>query len=214
MTYTVPNWQDEPSTATPTNAANLNQYTFAVNDLDSRVTLLNTTVASKVASVTNADSTITMGGTATAPTVKVNAIAESQVTNLTTDLAAKAPLASPSFTGTISSAGRFVETPDAITFTASWTPDASTGNYFRMTLTANLTLNAPTNLTDGQLLTFEFIQDGTGSRTCSYNSIYTFSTTGITAGTLTTTASKRDFITFVYNATTAKLYALQFVKGY
>lgn len=32
-------------------------------------------------------------------------IAESQVTNLTTDLAAKAPLASPSFTGTITSAG-------------------------------------------------------------------------------------------------------------
>jgi hypothetical protein len=124
-------------------------------------------------------------------------------------------LASPSFTGTISSAGRFVATPDVITFVSSWTPDASTGNYFRMSLTGNLTLNNPTNLTDGQQLTFEFIQDATGSRTCTYSgSLYTFSSTGVANGTLTTTASKRDFITFVYNATTTKLYALQFVKGY
>lgn len=52
-----------------------------------------------VTSVTAGDSTITIGGTGSAPTVAVNTIAESKVTNLTTDLAAKAPLASPTFTG-------------------------------------------------------------------------------------------------------------------
>lgn len=43
-----------------------------------------------VASVGATDATITISGTATAPTVGVNVIPESKVTNLTTDLAAKA----------------------------------------------------------------------------------------------------------------------------
>jgi hypothetical protein len=44
-----------------------------------------------VTSVTAGDATITIGGTGAAPTVAVNAIPESKVTNLTTDLAAKVP---------------------------------------------------------------------------------------------------------------------------
>jgi hypothetical protein len=54
-----------------------------------------------VTSVTATDATIIVGGTGNAPTIGVNAIAESKVTNLTTDLAAKAPLASPTFTGKV-----------------------------------------------------------------------------------------------------------------
>lgn len=46
----------------------------------------------QVTGVTAADATITVGGTATAPTVAVGSIAESQVTNLTSDLAGKQPL--------------------------------------------------------------------------------------------------------------------------
>lgn len=45
-----------------------------------------------VTGVTAANSTITVAGTSAAPTIAVNAIAESQVTNLVTDLAAKQPL--------------------------------------------------------------------------------------------------------------------------
>lgn len=52
-----------------------------------------------VNSVTAGDGTVTIGGTASDPTVAVNAIAESQVTSLVSDLAAKAPLASPTLTG-------------------------------------------------------------------------------------------------------------------
>ena len=47
------------------------------------------TADAKVASVTAADGTITIAGTTQNPTIKVNAISESQVTNLTTDLAGK-----------------------------------------------------------------------------------------------------------------------------
>ena len=45
-------------------------------------------LANKVSSVAATDATITVGGSATAPTVGVNAIPESKVTGLTTDLAA------------------------------------------------------------------------------------------------------------------------------
>lgn len=45
-----------------------------------------------VTGVTAANSTVTVAGTSAAPTIAVNAIAESQVTNLITDLAAKQPL--------------------------------------------------------------------------------------------------------------------------
>jgi hypothetical protein len=58
----------------------------------SEATLLSNAAA--VASVTAGDSTITIGGTGSAPTVAVNAIAESKVTSLTTDLAAKLAVAS------------------------------------------------------------------------------------------------------------------------
>ena len=43
------------------------------------------------------------------------------------------------------------------------------------------------------------IQDGTGSRTLSFNSNYKF--VGGTAPTLTTTASARDVLVFVSNGT-------------
>lgn len=46
----------------------------------------------KVGSVTAGNSTITVAGSATAPTVAVNSIAESQVTGLVTDLSNKQPL--------------------------------------------------------------------------------------------------------------------------
>ena len=54
-----------------------------------------------IASVTAATAAIVIGGTATDPTVDIGAVPQSAITNLSTDLAAKAPLASPTFTGTV-----------------------------------------------------------------------------------------------------------------
>lgn len=99
MAYTLPDWEDSPSTDTPLNATNLNLYTSAVDDLDSRVGVLEA-VPGGVSSVTAGDGTITVGGTSSDPTVAVNAIAESQVTNLTTDLAAKVPTTRQVIAGT------------------------------------------------------------------------------------------------------------------
>jgi hypothetical protein len=169
-----------------------------------------------VASVTAGDSTITIGGTATNPTVAVTA----------STLAAKAPTASPTFTGTATFAtttttgtatfAKVVETPVNLTFATTTTVDASQGVYYRITLTGNTTMAAPTNATDGQKILFEILQDATGSRTITWTSGaggYAFGT-DVTTPTLTTTANKRDFVGFVYNSTANLWYCLAVARGY
>ena len=103
--------------------------------------------------------------------------------------------------------------PKTLTDAATITVDAGTGNHFRVTLGGNRTLAAPTNPTDGQRIVFEIIQDATGSRTLTWNGSYAFGT-DVPSPTLTTTANKRDFVTFVYNSTAAKWYCVEAVKGY
>ena len=95
------------------------------------------------------------------------AIAESDVANLTTDLAAKAPLASPTFTGTITGA-RSVMTPQAQSVTTTLAIDASTGDSHKITATGNPAMAAPTNGVDGQKLLVEVLASG-GARTVTLN---------------------------------------------
>ena len=67
----------------------------------------------------------------------------------------------------------------------------------KVTLAGNRTLNAPTNGSTGQFASILVIQDGTGSRTLTWNAVYEF--TADTAPTLTTTANYGDLFTFRYN---------------
>lgn len=127
--------------------------------------------------------------------------------------ALKANIASPSFTGLVTIGGALTSPSDALTDGSTINTDASTGNYFRVTLAGNRTLAKPTNLVDGQTLTFEIIQDATGSRTLTLNAAFSFGT-DITSATFSTTATKRDFLTVRYNSTADKLYVLGFLKGY
>lgn len=103
--------------------------------------------------------------------------------------------------------------PVTLTDAATVATDASLGNHFRVTLGGNRTLGNPTNMVDGQRVIWELIQDATGSRTITLGSAFGLGT-DITAVTLTTTASKRDFLGAVYNSTAAKWYVIAFVKGY
>jgi len=81
--------------------------------------------------------------------------------------------------------------------TISW--NMSTQAVAKVTLGGNRTLAAPTNGSTGQFASLLIIQDGTGSRTLTWNAVYEFATD--TAPTLTTTASKADLFTFRYNGT-------------
>ena len=67
----------------------------------------------------------------------------------------------------------------------------------KVTLGGNRTLNAPTNGSTGQFASLLVIQDGTGSRTLTWNAVYEFKNDS--APTLTITGGKGDLFTFRYN---------------
>ena len=79
--------------------------------------------------------------------------------------------------------------------TISW--DASTQDVCKVTLGGNRTMAAPTNNTTGQFISILVIQDGTGSRTLTWNAVFEFASD--TAPTLTTTANLGDVFVFRYN---------------
>lgn len=103
--------------------------------------------------------------------------------------------------------------PVTLTDQATITTDATQSCHFRVTLGGNRTLDNPTGLVDGQRVTWEIVQDGTGSRTLSYGSMFTFGT-DVPSPTLSTTGGKRDFVTAIYNSGTDKLYVVGFARGY
>lgn len=81
--------------------------------------------------------------------------------------------------------------------TVSW--DASANQVTSVTLGGNRTFGAPTNQKDGGVYVLIGIQDGTGSRTITWNAVFKW--VQGTAPTLTTTASARDIFVFVSNGT-------------
>lgn len=91
--------------------------------------------------------------------------------------------------------------------------DASLSTHFRVTLGGNRMLANPTGASDGQRITWEIIQDGTGSRILSYDTKFTFGI-DVTSPVLSTAAGARDFIGAVYNATTDKFYVTGFSRGF
>ena len=79
--------------------------------------------------------------------------------------------------------------------TISW--DVAASPIAKVTIADNRTLAAASNGTTGQFVSLLIIQDGTGSRTITWNAVYEFKDD--TAPTLTTTAAKGDIFTFRYN---------------
>ena len=75
----------------------------------------------------------------------------------------------------------------------------NTSPVAKVTLGGNRTLNAPTGSASGQFISLVVIQDGTGSRTLTWNAVYEFASD--TAPTLTTTANLGDLFVFKYNGT-------------
>jgi hypothetical protein len=187
-----------------------------------------------VASVTAANATITIAGTSSNPTVAVGTIAESQVTSLTADLAAKVASSTATTKGDLLAAtgsasitrlgvgtdGQVLTAASGQTTGLAWaahattrvvaltdgatiTVNADTTDVGKVTLGGNRTIANPTGTpTAGQQLILRLKQDATGTRTITWGSIYRFS--GGAAPTLTSTASKTDYLGFIYNADDTK----------
>lgn len=112
------------------------------------------------------------------------------------------------------SGARFVSgLPVTLTDASTIALDASLGNTYRVTLGGNRTLGTPTNPSDGQTIVLEVKQDGTGSRTLTFGSVYKFGT-DVTSVTLTTTAAATDEIILKYNATATKWRVLAVNHGF
>jgi hypothetical protein len=82
-------------------------------------------------------------------------------------------------------------------------PDLNTSNVFAVTLAGNRTLAAPTNTSTniGASGHIFIIQDSTGDRTLSYNTVYQFPNGG-GVPTLTTAASGVDVLFYAVRTTT------------
>lgn len=88
--------------------------------------------------------------------------------------------------------------------TISWDMSQN-ANMYRVVLGGNRTMAAPTNQTTGQV-TYLFVQqDGTGSRTLTWNSVFKWPATAAggqpTAPTLTTTGNRVDIFQFISDGT-------------
>ena len=97
--------------------------------------------------------------------------------------------------GGISLTGGAAANVNALSDGATITIDMATACHHSVTLGGNRTFAAPSNQAVGQAGSIFITQDGTGSRTASFNSAFKF--VGGTAPTLTTTAAAVDRIDYI-----------------
>lgn len=95
------------------------------------------------------------------------------------------------------------DVPLALTDAANISVSALQHNSFSVTLGGNRTLDAPTSLVDGALLSFALRQDGTGGRTLAFAPIYNFGAAG--APVLSTTPGAVDYAFGYYDEDSTQL---------
>jgi hypothetical protein len=91
--------------------------------------------------------------------------------------------------------------------------DASLGNDYRVTIESSCAMGNPVNAADGQKITLQVTQGGSGSSTIAWGSAYEFAT-GLPQPTLSTAAGQTDLFAFIYNAGMSKWLCAAFVQGF
>lgn len=103
------------------------------------------------------------------------------------------------------------------TVTTAQAPNVAGKNTVTLTLgAASVTINAPTNPTDGQSVVYEIKQDATGNRAVAWSTGtggFQFGT-DVTATTLSTGAGAIDLVGTRYNAASNKWRIVSFLKGF
>jgi hypothetical protein len=175
------------------NAATGNNPTFTASGGDTNIGI--TLTPKGTGEVVIAAGNLNYGATAvTATGAELN---YSDLATLGTTAASKVFTADANNLTTVSGAVANVE--DTLTDGATITWDVIDSPVAKVTLAGNRTLSAPSGTTPiaGQFISLLIIQDGTGSRTITWNAVYEFAAD--TAPTLTATANLGDLFTFRYN---------------
>jgi len=161
---------------------------------DFRITA-NTFTALSGSGVVIPEGGLTLGSTAVSSTAAE--INYNDIATLGTSAASKTLTADAN--GLTKITGAVLNVEDTLTDQATIAWDVIASPVAKVTLGANRTLAAPSGSTPaaGQFIALTVIQDGTGSRTLTWNATYEF--TEDTAPTLTTTANKGDLFIFKYN---------------
>ena len=117
------------------------------------------------------------------------------LTTLGTSAASKVLSADSNNLTKITGAAYFEE--DTLTFDASQDWDVRASPVAKVTLTANVVFDTPSNPTTGQFISILCIQDAGGSNTIGWNAVFEFAAD--TAPTATTTGDQGDLFSFRYN---------------
>ena len=168
----------------------------------------NTFTAQSGSSVVVPDGGLTFGSTAISSTAaELNKLDGATVTTAEINYSDLATLgttaASKVFTadanGLTKVSGAVLNTEDTLTDQSTIAWDVIASPVAKVTLAGNRTIAAPSGTTPaaGQFVSLLIIQDGTGSRTITWNAVYEFASD--TAPTLTTTANLGDIFIFRYN---------------
>ena len=155
----------------------------------------NTFTAQSGSGVVIPEGGLTLGSTAISSTAAE--INYNDISTLGTSAASKTLTADAN--GLTKITGAVLNVEDTLTDQATIAWDVIASPVAKVTLGANRTIAAPSGTTPaaGQFIALTVIQDGTGSRTLTWNATYEF--TEDTAPTLTTTANKGDLFIFKYN---------------
>jgi len=155
----------------------------------------NTFTAQSGSGVVIPEGGLTLGSTAVSATAAE--INYNDIATLGTSAASKTITADAN--GLTKITGAVLNVEDTLTDQATIAWDVIASPVAKVTLGANRTLAAPsgTSPAAGQFIALTVIQDGTGSRTLTWNATYEFASD--TAPTLTTTANLGDLFIFKYN---------------
>jgi len=166
--------------------ASANAWTNAVGTAGNNYSIAMDTAGNNYASILSANNA--RGANNWANTVGTSANSFANITY--------APKISPTFTGTVTIDANIASQILTDGATINW--NASLGSVATVTLGGNRIIAAPTNLKIGSYI-LHIIQDGSGNRTVTWNSVFKWPA-GV-APVLTTTANRRDLFSFVCDGT-------------
>lgn len=189
-------------------SANLAAIASVSTALESRIAAVSVLTSVNLAAITSVSAALETRIAAVSVLTSVNTAALAATSAaLATSITNYLPLTGGAITGDVSVSGTLDFKTNvfgqrtSLTDAASIAVDLGVGNHFIVQLGGNRTLAAPTNLQPTQTGSILFIQDGTGSRTLSFNSVWKFPAgTAPTISTVSGTVDRIDFEVYTSSA--------------